>query len=387
MAAIRALCDMLYGQTWIPDFREQPYDLGGFNDIVHSQRDSTSQGRRFELGLGYLAKSDLPGTCRRCRFDVSFAKDGDAATPDRLRLSNVDHKIWIKFSREEDSHWQASVGTLKGAWQLPPSSVRWDPPNFHFISFSDLTGVPSDTMRQIELLCESTPWNLWGVNVVYARGPVRPRPRRTFAEWDSTPVGRWVPTGSGKKGNWDTLKKDLDRFGADSGLFYEIDTGLVGPRSGSVTIKEAGSLRNLADVGYGVSQALPVVSDLLRDRPVDVGRDVEIHLLDQPDVHLHPRAQAALGSLFCRVARPDKMLIVETHSDCLLDRIRMDLRDGKTDLRPQDVSILYFERINQAVRIHHLELDKKGYIVDAPRSYRQSLAKVTELMRTRVRPA
>ena len=69
-----------------------------------------------------------------------------------------------------------------------------------------------------------------------------------------------------------------------------------------------------------------------------------LFLLQQPEVHLHPSAQAALGSLFCRVASPDRQLIVETHSDHLLDRVRMEVRDGESNLKPEDVSILYFER-------------------------------------------
>ena len=66
-------------------------------------------------------------------------------------------------------------------------------------------------------------------------------------------------------------------------------------------------------------------------------------LLQQPEVHLHPTAQAALGSLFCEIAGWDRQIIVETHSDYIIDRVRMDVRDNKTDLKPADVSILYFE--------------------------------------------
>ena len=60
-------------------------------------------------------------------------------------------------------------------------------------------------------------------------------------------------------------------------------------------------------------------------------------LLQQPEVHLHPSAQAALGSLFCQVAAAGKQLIVETHSDHVIDRIRMDVRDGTSALKHEDV--------------------------------------------------
>ena len=94
-------------------------------------------------------------------------------------------------------------------------------------------------------------------------------------------------------------------------------------------------------------------------------------LLQQPEVHLHPSAQAALGSLFCRVAGPDRQLIVETHGDHLLSRVRMDVRDGASDLKPEDVSILFFERDDLDVRIHSIGLDEEGNVRGAPPTYRR----------------
>ena len=90
-----------------------------------------------------------------------------------------------------------------------------------------------------------------------------------------------------------------------------------------------GPQRNLVDVGYGVSQALPVITELL-DHDADPPK---LFLLQQPEIHLHPKAQAALGSLLCTVAGIGRQLIVETHSDYLLDRVRMDIRDNKTGLK------------------------------------------------------
>ena len=94
-------------------------------------------------------------------------------------------------------------------------------------------------------------------------------------------------------------------------------------------------------------------------------------LMQQPEIHLHPSAQAALGSLFCQVAKPKRKLIIETHSDHLLDRVRMDVRDGVSNLKPRDVSILFFERGELDVNIHSLRLDREGNILDAPPGYRQ----------------
>ena len=86
---------------------------------------------------------------------------------------------------------------------------------------------------------------------------------------------------------------------------------------------------------------------------------------------MHPSAQAALGGLFCSIAEKGRQVIVETHSDYLLDRVRMDIRDKKTALKPEDVSILYFEPGELEVKIHSLRLDELGNVLDAPPGYGQ----------------
>ena len=66
--------------------------------------------------------------------------------------------------------------------------------------------------------------------------------------------------------------------------------------------------------------------------------------------------------------------MIETHSDYIIDRVRMDVRDGVTGLKPEDVSILYFERDELEVNIHSIRLDKMGNVLDTPPSYRQFFA-------------
>ena len=174
------------------------------------------------------------------------------------------------------------------------------------------------------------------------------------------------------KDQWNRMKKWLEEFGRKSGLFDEITVRTLGGVSDPFQIqirKFGGKLKgvkhNFIDMGYGISQILPVITSLFRpDGP-------RMFLMQQPEVHLHPSAQAALGSLFCTVAATDRQIVVETHSDHLLDRVRMDVRDRKTKLKPEDVSILYFERTGLDVTIHSIRIDEQGNIIDAPNGYRQ----------------
>jgi predicted ATPase len=117
-------------------------------------------------------------------------------------------------------------------------------------------------------------------------------------------------------------------------------------------------------VGYGVSQVLPIIVDAIREPPEST------FLLQQPEVHLHPRAQAELGSFLATLAKQQqKRFIIETHSDYMIDRIRMDIRDGK-HLKPGEAAILYFERTGPA-QIHTMEIDEFGNLVGVPPGYRQ----------------
>jgi len=171
---------------------------------------------------------------------------------------------------------------------------------------------------------------------------------------------------------WSALKVQLEAFGRKSGLFDEIAIRSFGKKDSEpfqVQVRKyaralKGPMRNLIDVGYGVSQIIPVLTELLRE---DCS---PILLLQQPEVHLHPSAQAALGSLFCNLAGPKRQLVVETHSDHLLDRVRMEIRDGTGTLGPDDVSVLFFERGELDVQIHSLRIDKDGNVLGAPDTYR-----------------
>ena len=215
----------------------------------------------------------------------------------------------------------------------------------------------------------------------YAGAPVRSSPLRIYGSLNlgADPEGEYIPIYLASvryrdKGEWRRLKAGIERFGRDAGLFDGLDVKPLDNTEGGpfqLQIRKSGrrargQKRNIADVGYGVSQILPVVTELLRrDAP-------KMFLLQQPEVHLHPSAQAALGSLFCEIAaQRQSQLIVETHSDHLLERVRLDLRDKTSDLLPQDVSILYFERTDLTVNVHSLTLDELGNVQNAPPSYRQ----------------
>jgi AAA15 family ATPase/GTPase len=207
----------------------------------------------------------------------------------------------------------------------------------------------------------------------YAFAPIRTKPNRTYDPLKSVydPEGSHVPMVLNKilseKENGSALRQALESFGKASGLFKSIAVKHKGNKDSDpfqLSVKMTGPSFNLIDVGYGVSQVLPIIVDIIQN-PSD------IFLLQEPEVHLHPQAQAGLSSFLASVAKEqNKNFIIETHSDYIIDRVRMDVRDKKY-LTPDDVAILYFEKQQGTVKIHKLELDEYGNIINAPPTYRQ----------------
>ena len=208
----------------------------------------------------------------------------------------------------------------------------------------------------------------------YAFAPIRTRPLRTYDPLKEVPKpeGSHVPMVlskylEAKTGGNSDLKEDLTSFGIASGLFNSLEVKRKGSKESDpfqIVVKTIGPTFNLVDVGYGVSQVLPIVVDVLQNP------NGSTFLLQQPEVHLHPKAQAELGSFLTSLAKErEKGFIIETHSDYLIDRIRMDVRDKK--IKTEDVLILYFEKKQGGVNIYELNLDEIGNIMNVPPTYRQ----------------
>ena len=391
MAMIRALRNAAFGNG-IPDFREPPYDLGAFGEVVYNDGRQPEQPAFFGASF---KDSDSDYGDSPVEFSVKFEERDGFPYPIRRKFSQGD--AW--FALDDSSGSKIVMGLGGRLWKgvnyfggfgadFPTLALaaqfalqRWSLGEDEAeLSESGDAPFPDKDALKKRLKALSETLGLWRArNLVepFAGAPVRSQPRRTYdpIRQSQDPEGEYVPSYLARlsrrdSGEWRALKHQMEDFGKKSGLFDEISIGSLGESAGDpfqVRIRKFGKElkgldRNLIDVGYGVSQALPMLTELLRaDAP-------PAFLIQQPEVHLHPMAQAALGSLFCSIAN-ERQLIVETHSDYIVDRVSMDVRDGKTDLKPDDVSILFFERGELDARIHSLRLDEMGNVLDAPESY------------------
>jgi len=118
----------------------------------------------------------------------------------------------------------------------------------------------------------------------------------------------------------------------------------------------------IADVGYGVSQLLPVVMLALR------GADLKIY--EQPELHLHPRPQANLADFLLSLTDAGHKFLVETHSDHFINRLRRRIAEDTSGEVRDRVQILFVHRPGgRPTIVEQLELDEYGSIVNWPATF------------------
>ena len=130
-----------------------------------------------------------------------------------------------------------------------------------------------------------------------------------------------------------------------------------------LTFGSSRSIRSVrpANVGYGLSYAFPILVALLTAPPGS------IIVVDSAEAHLHPRAQSAIGRLLGRVAGAGLQIFVETHSDHLLNGVRLAVRDGL--LEPEDAALHFFGPGGDVGRVLTVAVDRTGAVSDWPEGF------------------
>lgn len=102
--------------------------------------------------------------------------------------------------------------------------------------------------------------------------------------------------------------------------------------------RKTGKKRDLTSVGVGASQILPVIVLCLAAQPG------ELILLEQPELHLHPKPQQILGDFLLGISQTGRQLVVETHSEYLVNRLRLRMVEQDLDEEEHALKLLYAQR-------------------------------------------
>lgn len=132
-----------------------------------------------------------------------------------------------------------------------------------------------------------------------------------------------------------------------------------------------------ANVGFGLSYLLPIVTALLHTP------SGSILVLETPDAHIHPSAQSLMGRLIAQVAASGVQVMVETHSDHLINGIRMAVKGGQC--QAEDVKIHFFGGHDESGgSVRYIPIDSRGTLAEWPKGfcdqYDNDLAKLVDLV-------
>ena len=388
----------ILSNSWIlggqVNFNRAPFLMGAFRDIVRSKRTSTGRIHEFKLGFGKFADSKA---LRSASLSLTFSESGSqpdissirwtasADTFFEVRRSGDDllfkipgRTAWSEDARKRAWHPLAVLEAIEYTMMIIEQGLDpGDDKGMHDVAeyirgvFKDRTG--NRGYGRPDRMLPSLP-------ELSAVAPLRSRPKRTYDPIGESvsPEGEHVPMLMMRlertdNKNWGALHDDLVAFGKEAGLFKDIKVKQRGKQMSDpfqLQVKvHSGTHANIMDVGYGVSQSLPILVDVM-------GASKKVFLLQQPEVHLHPRGQAELANLFVQsFTKQSNGFVIETHSDYIVDRVRVCVRKGL--LNAADVSILYFEPKGNRVQIHNIDLDAAGNVVGAPQGYRDFFVRET----------
>jgi len=208
--------------------------------------------------------------------------------------------------------------------------------------------------------------------------PIRTRPRRTYDGYgkEFSPEGEHTPYELRKRLKSEEKAKAfraaLEKFGKSSGLFRKVTVHNLGREASApfeLLVTLSGSPLRINSVGYGVSQSLPVIVEMLV-RPKNTWFAIQ-----QPEVHLHPKAQAALGDLLFQMADSEqKRFLIETHSDFMIDRFRQNMREARG--HKVNAQVLFFERSGEGNKVSLVPINSGGeYSTDQPGTFRDFFLK------------
>lgn len=135
----------------------------------------------------------------------------------------------------------------------------------------------------------------------------------------------------------------------------------LSPDMGLVSLQFSYGLSNpyrATNVGFGITYTLPILLVILASAPGT------LILLENPEAHLHPKGQSMMGHLLALAASCGVQVIVETHSDHVLNGIRLAVHGGK--IKPEDVCLHFFQRIEQndqaLTQVISPKIDRNGRI-------------------------
>lgn len=175
------------------------------------------------------------------------------------------------------------------------------------------------------------------------------------------------------KGNTIKLKEAVNECLNLIGLQQSVSPDRIGDILYRIGIKEActGNSLSLTDVGFGYSQILPVILLGL------INGSNNLLLIEQPEIHLHPSSAANLADLFLSFIQDNKKMIIETHSQELINRLRLRVIENPS--LKERINIIFVENNNEnGSSIKQFKIDENGMFPEWPNGFLDESEKLAQ---------
>jgi len=225
--------------------------------------------------------------------------------------------------------------------------------------------LPENELFDLEDLLITISFNLREMleSIVYL-GPLREYPERHYI------FSGISPTSVGKSGKYTSdllflnneLTQKVNYWLNEFGIDYEMvinrirDEDISDVYSMRLIDKKSNISVSPLDVGFGISQILPIIVQSLISRESTI-------LVEQPEIHIHPRLQTVFGSFLCECIKNGNQFLVETHSEHILLRIQKLIRQGL--LKKEDVSVIYVDRQQDGSKCIEIRMNNEGKFLDS----------------------
>ncbi|MCZ6704165.1 MAG: DUF3696 domain-containing protein [Ignavibacteria bacterium] len=376
-------------------------DQGSYRDLVHAYDTSKSLFFGFRYHIHEPEKKlKKIGTYPPGTIEIVFnqGKDSSEIYLKSHKVYDMYFRLFYSLTRTNAGNWSIrGVNTKKMRKKERIAINKSQPINFLFSPTPTLHNIDKqlgeDTNYKSERFSEefshfiqASAYNYSELRNIFNRlsyiGPLREIPYRYY----QTASENYLTVGPKGENTANLLKIHIDKYQDEINEWIKkFDFGdelLIKDLSDELfTISflnnKTHTKTNIANVGFGASQVLPLIVQAL------ISPKESMTIAEQPEIHLNPKLQCILADLFSHMVSKDQRIIVETHSEHLLLSIRRLVAEKK--IKSNDVAIYFVEKINDLSHIREIPLQENGHIepIDWPKGFfqetlKESLALATE---------